>query len=185
MTGKRAGRGAALISILSCIGVAQAHHSAGMFDFRKPVWVKGTVISYERVNPHSVMTLEETSADGRTIEWTVEGPSVFQLDRGTRLDLHAGDVVEICGFALKDEFSSRRPASFIHGHLLVMPNAEKRRWGPYGVAVECLSRLDAEQVESWLTVLNTENWCSQPASLSQASPAAQEFVEQFCGQESI
>jgi hypothetical protein len=180
MTGKMASWGAVPILMLSCIGIVQAHHSAGMFDFLTPIWVKGTVVSYERVNPHSVMTLEETSADGLTIEWTVEGPSVFQLDRGIKLDLHAGDVVEVCGFALKQEFSSRRPESFIHGHLLVMPNDEKRRWGPYGVPVECISRLEDEQVESWIAVLNTERWCSQPANMRRTSTVAQAFVEQFC-----
>lgn len=182
MTGKIASRGTVLILTLSCIGAVQAHHSVGMFDFSTPIWVKGTVVSYERVSPHSVMTVEEILEDGRTIEWTVEGPSVFQLDRGIKLDLHDGDVVEVCGFALKEEFSSRRSRSFIHGHLLAMPNDEKRRWGPYGVPPECLSRLEDEQVEPWMTVLNTERWCRQSANSERMSAAAQAFLEAFVEQ---
>lgn len=58
-----------------------------MFALLTPVWVKGTVVSYERMNPHSVLPLEETLENGQTIEWTVEGPSAFERDRGIELDL--------------------------------------------------------------------------------------------------
>lgn len=137
---------------------------------------------FERVNPHSIITLEETTADGRTLEWQVEGPSVFQLDsRGLELGLNAGDVVQVCGFPLEGEFSSRRPQPFVHAHLLVMPNDEKRIWGPYGLWFECMRSKVDEPIEWWMDFLNAEGgrdrWCRQQANTSRLSAAALAFME--------
>lgn len=166
---------AATISMLAWFGSIEAHHSSSMFDLSTPIWVKAVFVHFERVNPHSRISLEETTEDGRTVQWTVEGPSLVQLDRaGVELGLDAGDVVEICGFALKERSSSGQPPldngrlspPFVHGHVLVMPDGEKRLWGSYGRLGECIESKEEEQKESWANFLNTvrDSWCRQRAN---------------------
>jgi hypothetical protein len=47
-----------------------------------PLWIKGKVIRFDHVNPHTIITLEDRSdEDGQVRRWAVEGPSQAQLDR--------------------------------------------------------------------------------------------------------
>lgn len=183
---------AAMISMLGCIGSLQAHHSASMFDLLTPIWVEAAFVRFDRVNPHSRITLEETTEDGRTVQWTVEGPALFQLDRsGIDLSLNAGDIIEVCAFALKEGFSSRQPPlgygrsspPFVHGHVLVMPDGEKRLWGSYGRLGECIRTKEDEQIESWLDFLNTDRarnrWCEQRTYSRQVTAVSKAFVEEI------
>lgn len=184
---------AAAIAALTCVGPLQAHHSIGMFDVSTPIWVKGTVVRYERVNPHAMITLEEAREDGRVQRWTVEGPAPRLVDlRGSGPDfLHVGDVIEVCAFALKKDPSARREyrdadgssARFVHGHVLVMPDGRMRLWGSYGKLGECISSTD-ERRESWLRFLNTgpmarEVWCSQRKAAIQSTASSRAFVEEI------
>src|SRR3954469_1669592 len=86
------------------------HHSLASFDVSAPLWVKGTVVRFERVNPHSVIFLDEKTADGRVRRWAVDGPSTAQLERqGLGSDfLKPGETLEVCGFATKDGAASQR-----------------------------------------------------------------------------
>lgn len=160
---------------LAWAGSVAAHHSISMFDITTPIWVEGTIVSFERVNPHSRITLEAASEDGRTVQWVVEGPALFQLDRrGVDNVVVAGDVVRFCAFALKDEFSSRGAAldddpsspRFVHGHVLITADGNRRLWGSYGNLVECI-RSTASQMDSWLSFLDSSDtsvralWCGQ------------------------
>ena len=90
---------AAAIAVLACTGPLRAHHSISAIDISTPVWVKGTVVLYEVVNPHVMIALEEKRADGQVQRWTVEGPNLGRLARyGLGADfLKAGDVIEVCG----------------------------------------------------------------------------------------
>jgi len=54
----------AAIVALASAGLVDAHHTGFMYDL-EPIWIEGTVIRFERVNPHSVITLEEQGEDGR------------------------------------------------------------------------------------------------------------------------
>lgn len=52
---------------------ALAHHSVGSeFDFNKPVDLTGTLVRAEWVNPHSLIHLEVTGANGVKTVWTFE-----------------------------------------------------------------------------------------------------------------
>ena len=65
--------------------------------------------------------------------------------------LKAGDVIEVCGFVLKEEVASQRvlpqasanpnvlSGRVLSGHLLVMPKGKKRYWSDYGVLHKCLN----------------------------------------------
>ncbi|HVS24269.1 MAG TPA: DUF6152 family protein [Gammaproteobacteria bacterium] len=110
------GARAAAIVALACAGAAQAHHSGSMYD-PTPVWVKGTVVRFEGINPHTITTLEERSEDGQVRRWAVEGPPQSALDRrrvvegpdqflldrgGSDEDVpKVGDVIEVCAFPYK------------------------------------------------------------------------------------
>ncbi len=184
---------AAAIAALACVGSLRAHHSVRMIDVSKSVWVKGTVVRYEPISPHTMFELEETSADGQVRRWTIEGPFPGRLSRilsvnGMRADedfLSAGDVVEVCGFFPKRSEVASPDAellSYVHGHVLVMPDGRMETWGPYGKVDNCV-RPDDEP-ESWLDFLKAdplaqEFWCNSRGFVGVASTAPKGFVDEI------
>ena len=159
---RRSLRSAVLVSA-SCLFSAGslAHHSLAPFDVSAPLWIKGTVIQFERVNPHSLIFMDEKLSDGQVRRWAVDGPSVVQLER-KGLDqafLQAGEAIEVCGFALKDGVASQRTfpktddssaapsepsltGEVMQGTVLVMPDGKKRAWSDYGQLQKCVSPED-------------------------------------------
>lgn len=83
------------LSIAMAVPVA-AHHSAAMFDFRKPVTTTGTVKAIKVVNPHTHMLLAITDAKG-TRNWDFEGHSASNFYRAgfTRDSVKPGDKISI------------------------------------------------------------------------------------------
>jgi len=138
-----AGGVAAVVTVLSA-GSLMAHHSILNHD-PTPVRVKGTVVQIHRINPHSFVFLEQTSADGSRQRWAVEGPSSLQLARkNIAADfLKPGDVIEVCGYTLKEktmwQIASADPNAvslagrLITAELLVMPDGRIESWGDYGL----------------------------------------------------
>lgn len=156
------------VTLASSIG---AHHSESMFE-PLPLWLQGKVIEFSRINPHSIVTLEETTADGESRRWAVEGPSISRLDgRGIGQDsLNAGDVIAFCAFPMKEGLSSRTPGAppYVHGHLVVMPDGNMDMWGTYGVLRNCVRPADQSQV--WVDFLTSNEvaraeWCWKSASI--------------------
>ena len=128
-------------------GSALAHHSIANFDTTKAIRAKGKVLRFHKINPHSFLYVEETTADGKSQRWAAEGHGVLQLDRrGIAADfLKPGDTVEICGYAHKDnvvwQIANVGPdarAVSLSGRLLeteviVMPDGREQVWSDYGV----------------------------------------------------
>ena len=179
----------AAIAALACAGPLRAHHSVSMFDISAPVWLKGTVVRYEPVNPHVMITLDAAGADGKAQRWTVEGPILARLQRMNLPAgfLKVGDVIEVCGFAYKPEISTngRPPPSggvwpyIVHGHMLVTQSGQKQPWGPYGKIENCVRPNDSAQ--SWLEFVNTnpmarEYWCGSRRYVKVASIAPQPLL---------
>ena len=141
------------VAVLSGSDPLRAHHSLVQFDTTTPLWVKGTVVRFDLVNPHVRFFLDQRREDGQMQRWVVDGPPSNNLARmGIGPDfLKSGDVVEVCGFVLKEEFASQRglpqansnPNAFsgrvLSGHLLVMPGGKRRYWSDYGVLHKCLN----------------------------------------------
>jgi hypothetical protein len=129
------------VAVLALPGALAAHHSLARFDTTMPLWVKGTVVRFDRINPHVRFHLDQTREDGQMQRWVVDGPATNSLDRmGIGPDfLKAGDVVEVCGFALKEENTDPSSDRALSGHLLVMPNGKRRFWSDYGVLEKCLN----------------------------------------------
>ena len=44
-------------------GSLLAHHSLGNFDTTKPVRVKGTIVQFNMINPHSFLFVEQRDAE--------------------------------------------------------------------------------------------------------------------------
>ena len=141
----------AALAVLASAGSLTAHHSLAQFDTDTAVWVKGTIVLLEYVNPHSFIFLEEETANGQRQRWAVEGPSAFQFARRgfDRDALKVGDVVEACGYVTKYGVQTRTASAepvislkatpptsttgrVLTGEMLVLPDGQKRPWGDYG-----------------------------------------------------
>jgi hypothetical protein len=76
---------------------AAAHHSYVAYDLQKQVTVQGTVKQFLWVNPHASVQLMVMGADGKAVEWSIEGGGPGRLSaRGwTQDSLKPGDKAEI------------------------------------------------------------------------------------------
>ena len=131
--------------VLMSAGSGLAHHSLANHDTTKAVRVKGTIVQFHAINPHSFIYLEEKNAEGQMVRrWAVEGPAGTQLARrGLEKSLQAGDVVEVCGYQPKEplvwQIASANPGAvslsgrLITAELIVMPDGKIQSWGDYGV----------------------------------------------------
>ena len=188
---------AAGIAVLACVGSLRAHHSVRMIEVSTSIWVKGTVVRYEPISPHTMFELEETRADGQVQRWTIEGPFPGRLSRilsvnGLGADeafLKAGDVIEVCGFFPKRSESTsptadRSSLRYVHGHVLVMPDGRMESWGPYGKLDNCVRPND--QARTWVDFLNAdplaqEFWCNIRGFVGVASTAPKGVVDEING----
>ena len=140
------------LAVLASPGAVIAHHSLARFDTTTPLFIKGTMVRFDRTNPHSRIYVEQKIGDGQMQRWAVEGPAPNALTR-MGIDerfLKSGDVIAVCGFVLKAEEpwqpappapGSPTPAPAARafsGHLLVLPDGERWLWSDYGVLDKCL-----------------------------------------------
>lgn len=92
-----------LATILSCLlgwSAANAHHSfAATFQEGEDVAVEGVVTSFSFKNPHILIYLDVTNADGSVTNWMSEGGSATSMrSRGWARDtFKAGDRIRIHG----------------------------------------------------------------------------------------
>jgi len=86
----------AAVTLLIPLRVA-AHHGSAAFDTGKRVVLKGTVTQWVYSNPHCLLSLEVTGADGQVVRWIAEGqaPNVI-FPVGYRKDsFKGGDQVTL------------------------------------------------------------------------------------------
>jgi len=177
-----------------CIGLAitgwsttlPAHHSIAMVEIGAPEWVKGTVTEYHMSDPHVMLKLQVQGKSGKPEIWNIEGPNMTRLRRmGAGRDfLKAGDVIEVCGFHLKQPLTK---PDFVHGQVLVMPDGHMRLFGPYGRLTNCIRPGDS--AEKWVAFLQKDPlampaWCDSHKYVQAASVAPAGFVanvEQLMG----
>lgn len=181
---------ATAFAALAYVGSAGAHHSVSMFDLGKPIWIKGTVVSFELINPHVVFTLEEKQSDGRVALWKVEGPGLNSFNRrglGAEF-LQPGEEIEVCGFGFKEEVLARNggldasgmPRPGLHGYLLVSPDGQRQRFGGYGKLDNCVRPDD--RVQDWVAFLTADPaagvlWCRGRSFMNFPSLAPKAFLD--------
>lgn len=137
----------AIFAAVGSIAPVHAHHSNSLFDMSTHVWLTGTVVRYEPINPHAIIELEEVTKDGRIRRWIVEGPRLGRLELlGVEGDfVEIGDMVKVCGFFAKaDTFRDSR----VHGHVVIPPDGKKWQWGPYGNLERCVDRDEWHDIET-------------------------------------
>ena len=91
--------------LLLCAAPVWAHHAfAQEFDEKKPITLKGTVMKWELINPHSWIHLDVKNPDGTVTNWMIEGGSPNNLFRlGFSKDsLPAGTEIVVEGYQAKD-----------------------------------------------------------------------------------
>lgn len=134
-----------VVGALVSAGTLAAHHALTNFDTTKAVRVKGVVVRFQQINPHSFLFVDGVGPDGQTRRWAIEGPSVLQLGRrsfGQEM-LTEGSIVEVCGYLPKEtitwQIASPDPGAasmagrLINAELLIMPDGKEQAWGDYGV----------------------------------------------------
>ena len=94
--------GAALVL---CAAPVSAHHAfSAEFDVKQPITLKGTLVKWEMINPHSWFHIEVKEPNGQVTEWMIEGGSPNSLIRVgvTKVTLQIGMELTIEGYRAKD-----------------------------------------------------------------------------------
>ena len=96
--------GIAVIAALLCAIPVWAHHSfSSEYDSSKRLTLKGKMVAFEWVNPHSWIHIDVKGSDG-TVNWMVEGGSPNALLRlgFTKNALLPGMEIAVDGYQAKD-----------------------------------------------------------------------------------
>ena len=98
---------APVVGLCVLLGAAQAwaHHAfAAEFDVNRPLTLKGSLVKWDMVNPHSWFHVNIKGPDGKVVEWLIEGGSPNQLIRMgvTKTTVPIGTELTIEGYQAKD-----------------------------------------------------------------------------------
>jgi hypothetical protein len=95
---------AAASALLLTASQAGAHHAfAAEFDAKQPITLRGTVTRVEWINPHTWIHIDVKDADGKVVEWMIEGGTPNTLLRAgvDRKSLPAGTEILVDGYRAK------------------------------------------------------------------------------------
>ena len=105
-----------ILVLLVVVPAALAHHAfAAEFDVTKPVTLKGTMEKWDMVNPHSWFHLNVKGADGKVVEWMIEGGSPNTLIRlgVTKYTITPGTELTVEGYQAKEGTNKAVGRNFI------------------------------------------------------------------------
>lgn len=90
-----------LLALLPVAG--NAHHSFGMFDNTREVWLEGRIKEFQWTNPHAWIQVLVTDEAGTEVEWSLEGgsPNILSRNGWKRTVLQPGDKVRILIYPLR------------------------------------------------------------------------------------
>jgi Family of unknown function (DUF6152) len=92
-------------SLLLAAASARAHHAfSAEFDINKPMTLRGTLVKWEMINPHSWFHLDVKDPDGKVTPWMIEGGSPNQLIRlgVTKKTITIGTELVVDAYQAKD-----------------------------------------------------------------------------------
>jgi hypothetical protein len=87
------------------VNQADAHHSFAMFDAKTVTVLRGTVVSFSYLNPHSWISVLGTVGDAESsVRWDIQATAPFSLARiGISPDtLKPGDKITVAFHPLRD-----------------------------------------------------------------------------------
>ena len=92
-----------IVAALFFSASAGAHHGDAGRYVDEPIEISGTVIALQLVNPHAILVLEVTDADGKVLRWQAEMGSLQQLSRvGFADEVKVGSKLTLTGRPLKN-----------------------------------------------------------------------------------
>jgi hypothetical protein len=95
-------------AVLGLIGIAEAHHGSAAYNTAEPYTVTGTVVEFQFLNPHCIITLEAKDDSGAVQKWQGELTSPNHLIRAgwSAQSVKAGDQVTLTGWRHKSGVNS-------------------------------------------------------------------------------
>jgi hypothetical protein len=107
-----------VISVMMLMTVApiRAHHAfSAEFDVKKPLTLKGTLVKWEMINPHSWFHIEVKDPNGEVVEWMIEGgsPNSHIRQGVTKASLQIGMELVIEGYRAKDASNTAVGRNFV------------------------------------------------------------------------
>jgi hypothetical protein len=91
--------------LLVPVSAARAHHAfSAAFDENRPVNLQGVVTKVELVNPHAWIWIDVKGADGKVVNWGIEGGPPTNLFRNgiTKTTLPVGTEIKVFGYQARN-----------------------------------------------------------------------------------
>ena len=94
----------AFILFLAGTGSASAHHGLDNYNTTQLIELKGRVVDFRLLDPHSILVVETENADGTRSTWEIEGGSGSGIVKAgiSQEFLRSGPAVTIKAFQTKD-----------------------------------------------------------------------------------
>jgi hypothetical protein len=91
-------------SLLITSGMLFAHHSDAVYDMAHLTTVKGVVTQVELINPHQLIHMKVTDANGKVTPWILVGETLsgVRAEGWTLNTLKPGDQITASGFGFRD-----------------------------------------------------------------------------------
>jgi hypothetical protein len=108
-------------------GQVSAHHSFGAeYDVNQPITLQGVVTKIEWTNPHSHLFLDVKDANGKVVNWQLEGypPNALQRMGFKRDTVKVGDAITVSGWRARDG------GAWGHSREITLAGGDKFIFGP-------------------------------------------------------
>ena len=97
--------GLVLVYGLLSVSELNAHHGLDEYDTTAIIELKGKVVGFELIDPHSLLYVDVENADGSTTAWVVEGGAAHGIVAAglTKDSLELGPTVFVRAYQSKDK----------------------------------------------------------------------------------